>query len=126
MTPVSPRVLVVEDSVPLVRLLTVLLEYGGFAVSAVTTVAAALACLNRDSFDLVLMDSFSPTPHGVYASTSVIQQAAGSMPVILLTGYRVDLTTARVAGCAGVLQKPFDIDDLLTCLHNVLRPVPLS
>jgi CheY-like chemotaxis protein len=122
----SARILVVEDDLPNLRLITLLLEQEGYQVSTAATLDQATAVLTCTTFDLVLADSFSHTPDGVLAGTAVIRQAAGNIPIMLLTAHPVDPISARAAGFAAAIGMPYDIDELLRQVREVLPSISVS
>jgi CheY-like chemotaxis protein len=118
------RILVVEDDVPNLRLLITLLEQEGYEVYGATDRSQAISLCEDSPFHLVLTDSFSRTPDSVLTSTTAIRNAAGNAPVILLTAHRVDSKDVSSAGFAAHIGKPFDIDELIMQVREVLISPP--
>ena len=59
------NILVVEDDKHISKLLTFNLEKSGFGCTAVVTGEEALTILNRESFDLILLDIMLPNMDGL-------------------------------------------------------------
>ncbi|MGV3524346.1 MAG: PAS domain-containing protein [Candidatus Sericytochromatia bacterium] len=112
--PVGPaRILVVEDN-PINQLLaeTVLLKLG-YAVSTAAHGGLALEALNREAFDLILMDCQMPEMDG-YTATRLIRQGEGGqghvrIPIVALTahGQEEDRDKCMLAGMDDYMLKPF-------------------
>jgi CheY-like chemotaxis protein len=88
--PKSLQILLVEDNLINQKLVAKLLEHKGYHVTAVVNGREALAELDRQKFDLVLMDIQMPVMDG-YECTAEIrkreQQAGGRIPIIALTAH---------------------------------------
>jgi len=114
-------VVVVDDDPGIVETLSSLLGEQGFAVEGFTDPATALDRLRSGPVpDLVLSDCLMPALTGAELMDALA--AAGiDAPVVLMTalpdpGFFVD--TARVS----VLNKPFQIEDLLAEIDAATRP----
>lgn len=86
------RILLVEDNPGDARLIELLLSEAresGYVDEAVCTVAGSLAdglaCLDRDRFDIILIDLSLPDAHG-RESYYRIQEGAPDLPVVAMTG----------------------------------------
>lgn len=108
------RILVVEDETLVARDLEATLTRLGFEVSALCrTGGEALAAMNRQTPDVVLMDiQLDQGMDGVETATRL--QAVHRVPVIFLTAYadEATLTRARAAQPYGYLLKPFHESEL--------------
>lgn len=114
-----PRILLVEDEPSVARLTEVVLSGAGYSVEAVTSHSAASQLLAEHPYSLVLAD----TDRG--GQTPSLETAAGlvamaACPVLLFTAHRFAETEIDAVGFAGVVQKPYDIDDLLKVVREVL------
>jgi DNA-binding response OmpR family regulator len=109
-------ILVVEDDRDIRDLLVMLLETAGYAVTACSSAERALEALREESFDFVLTDYGLPGRTGGW----LLEQAASEG---LLTAAASLVVTAhpdpRVAGFE-VMQKPFDLDDLVVRVRRGL------
>ena len=117
------RVLVVEDS-PTARALVVrFLDAKGFTVIEAQDGFEALAKLNEDRPDLVLLDIILPGMDG-YKILSVIRRSPEfrQLPVIMLTSKDglLDKVKGRLARSTAYLTKPFDPDELLKTIAKYL------
>ncbi len=119
------RVLVAEDNVINQRLVSRLLEKRGHQVVVAANGREALEALERQSFDIVLMDLQMPELDGFEATAALRAREAGHgthLPVIALTAHAMkgDRERCLAAGMDGYLSKPIrpqELDELLE-LHT--------
>ena len=113
------KVLVAEDN-PVNRAVAIgMLERLGCDAVSVGDGQAALVELDRDRFDLVLMDYHMPVMDGVTAVTRIRERGerssdGGELPVIALTANAMEGDRERclAAGMTGFLSKPFTATQL--------------
>lgn len=114
-------ILVVDDELPIVEVLTDILEYAGYQVLSAPSGQAALACLAQRVVDVVLSDVMMPQMDG-YTLCQRIQAnpAHREIPVVLMSAARSGL---KLEGCTyqALLAKPFDIDEVIRTMEQVLR-----
>ena len=115
------RILVAEDNRVNQRLITRLLEKRGHHVVVVTNGREALLALEKDNYDLVLMDLQMPEMGGMEATAAIREKEKSSglhQPVIALTAHAMtgDRERCLAGGMDGYLTKPMrphELDDLL-------------
>jgi DNA-binding response OmpR family regulator len=116
-----PRVLVVDDDVKLVGLLTRSLRFEGFEVTCAHSGDAALAALRDGQPDLMLLDVGMPERDGI----AVLQETrrVSDVAVVMLTARDEvrDKVGALDLGADDYVAKPFDIDELIARMRAVLR-----
>jgi PAS domain S-box-containing protein len=105
------RVLLAEDNAVNQRLIQRMLEKMGHAVSIAMHGALALDFLQRDEFDLVLMDMRMPVMDGLEATRRIRAGEAGTerhIPIVALTAnaFEEDREACLKAGMDGFLVKP--------------------
>jgi DNA-binding response OmpR family regulator len=118
----SQRVLVVEDDLPLARLLCVWLGAKGYQVEVAHDGEDALARLFAHSYDLALLDLNLPKMDGL-ALLSHLQEHLPALPVVVLTGRNrtEDRVLALEQGADDCLMKPFSLLELQARMTAVLR-----
>jgi DNA-binding NtrC family response regulator len=107
-----PRVLVVDDERALRRALTRLLEVKGMTVGVAEDGASAMELLERESFDVALVDLMMPRVGGLEFLDHV-RKHHSAMEVVLMTAFG-DVETAVQAVRSGAyhfLTKPFRSND---------------
>jgi CheY-like chemotaxis protein len=113
------KIVVVEDDPELRDLETFVLRAEGFESVGVSDGASVVGAVRREAPDLVLLDLILPDRHGndVLAELALDPQTA-STPVIVVSGYLRQLR--RTAQVAGLLAKPFEINDLIEDVASVI------
>ena len=115
------RLLVVDDEVPMLRLLRRNLEARGYQVDTAETGREVEAQIAARHPDLVLLDLNLPDMDGVAVIRAV--RAHSSLPIIVLSARdeERDRVTALDAGADDYLSKPFGIEELLARVRVALR-----
>ncbi len=120
------HLLLVEDSMLNRKLALVLLEKHGLSVVVAGNGKEALAALDRQHFDLVLMDVQLPEMDGLTATAAIRrrEQATGTrVPIIGLTAHamRGDRERCLAAGMDGHVTKPIRPRELFRVMEEVLQ-----
>jgi two-component system response regulator MprA len=114
--------LLVDDDAPIRRMLTRTLTAEGYAVEAAADGGAALAAVERNLPDAIVLDVTMPGMDGL-AVTRRLRAKGLRVPILLLTAR--DAVHERIAGLdAGAddyLVKPFDADELADRVRALLR-----
>ncbi|MNP47453.1 Signal transduction histidine-protein kinase BarA [compost metagenome] len=103
--------------------LSALLDEVGLKVTAAGDGLEAIACFQREPFDLILMDMAMPRMDG-YTATRVLKQEHGcGIPVIALTAHAMkgDREKCITAGADDYLAKPVSRQELLDMLYRWLE-----
>lgn len=88
------RILVAEDEKPMAKILSMKLEHSGFAVTTVHNGEDAVAALESDTYDLVLLDLIMPKKDGFQVLTDI--KAKGiSVPVIVTSNLSKEMEVAQ-------------------------------
>ena len=125
----SLRVLLAEDNLVNQRLATRLLEKRGHHVAVAGNGQEALAALEREDFDLVLMDVQMPEMDGFEATAAIRQKEnmnGRHLPIVALTAHAMkgDREKCLAAGMDDYLSKPIrpqELDEVLE--HYLARPL---
>jgi two-component system, OmpR family, KDP operon response regulator KdpE len=115
------RVLVVDDEMPILRLLRRTLEAHGYAVEAVDTGGAALAAAGRRHPDAVLLDLMLPDMDGLEVCRGLREQLQAPIIVLSARGEERTKVEALDLGADDYLTKPFGAAELLARLRVALR-----
>ncbi len=121
-TPEPPRLLIIEDDVPLARLLGSWLETEGFVTEVAHDGEQALARMESDQYSLVLLDLNLPKMDGLTLLGRLRAEQKG-VAVLVLTGRNrtEDMVLTLNQGADDCLLKPFSLLELLARIRAVLR-----
>ena len=122
----TASVLVVEDTIANLRLLSELLGAQGYEVRAVTNGRQAIQAVEREPPDLILLDINMPELNGYEVCRHLrAQERSKDVPVIFITALTdtVDKVRAFDAGGVDYVTKPFQIEEVLARVktHIALR-----
>ena len=118
-------VLLVEDNEYNRILAKTFLTNASLKVTEAVNGQVAIDCVNRQTFDLILMDVQMPVMDGFEATRHMRQQLGLTTPIIALTASAIsgEKQKCLAAGMNDYLSKPFYEDELLQLVHDwVLRP----
>ena len=125
------KVLLVEDSPVNQKLAAALLQKRGFEVTPKENGKAALASLERESFDLILMDVQMPEVDG-FEATRVIREREKStgrhIPIIAITAHALkgDQERCLAAGMDAYISKPIRGSELFETIQRTLERCALG
>ncbi|MBI5387648.1 MAG: response regulator transcription factor [Verrucomicrobia bacterium] len=119
-----PRLLIIEDELPMRTALADCLEAEGYRVLAATDGAGGLDRALREQPDLILLDIMMPKLDG-FALCRELRKLGHATPVLMLTakGQVQDRVRGLDVGADDYLVKPFSTDELLARVRALLRRV---
>jgi CheY-like chemotaxis protein len=118
-----PKVLVVDDSLSVRKVVEKALESRGLQVLAAASGTEAIAMIDRDRPDVVICDVILPDKDGYQICQYVrTHPALGSTPVLLISGIDNGTVQARAAEVRSneVMFKPFGVEDLIRKIDYLL------
>ena len=117
------RVLLVDDDPELVESVRIALTTQGYEVLIASDGAEALARVERDRPDLMLLDLVMPRRSGLTVLDRMHHTAMRSTPIIMMTGTEEvrHREAARLRGVSVFLSKPFAIEQLLEEVETILN-----
>ncbi len=107
----ATKVLIVEDTPTNIKLVRDLLRYHGFQVLEASEGNSALALINKEKPDLILMDISLKGINGLSLTKQIKSNPSTSqIPIIALTAHAMKqhAEDARKAGCDGFITKPIN------------------
>ncbi len=116
------RVLVIDDEYGIRTGIRDILELEGFLVEAVETGREALAAVDSQEFDVILIDFRLPDIDGI-TLLQAIQSRKLNVATCMITAY-ANIETAIAATREGIdmfLPKPFSPDDLVGVVNNLFK-----
>src|SRR6202035_2594878 len=117
----SRRILLADDSVTIQKVIELTFMDEDFEVNAVSNGDEALAKLDSLQPDLVIADVHMPGANGYEVCRRAKERRPG-VPVLLLVGTfePFDEAQSRAAGADSFLKKPFDSQELLQVVQQLL------
>lgn len=120
-----PRVLVADDDPAIRDTLKRGLAANGYEVRVAADGIEALEMLEHEDFDIVVSDINMPSMDGIELLIQVVEERP-AIKVIAMSGggifpKRELLTDARMLGAVDILEKPFDLRELLRCIEDTLE-----
>ncbi len=120
----ATRLLIIDDDIDLCRGLAEILTDMGYRVETANDAVAGLAMIGRDAFDVILLDIKLPGMNGI----ELLQRLRDRPPkgrIFIMSG-APDAEELLVEGevgelSAGVIRKPFDMDELLRIVGDTPR-----
>ena len=115
------KILIVEDDKVIIENLTAFLQSENFTVDAASGQKEALSLLERNSYDLVLLDISLRDGNG-YALCSAVKNSS-STPVIFVTASddEFSVVAGLDMGADDYISKPYRPRELLSRIRSVLR-----
>lgn len=118
----SRKILLADDSLTIQKVVELTFMEGDFDVAAVSNGDDALSHLDQDRPDMVIADVHMPGADG-YQICKITKEAHPGVPVLLLVGTfePFEESVAKECGADGHLKKPFDSQELLNLVEELLQ-----
>ncbi len=118
------KVLVLDDCPNMRHIIGVVLECLGVEIDFVATGKDAIARLQTQTYDLLVTDIYMAEPNGL-SVLRWIHQYNPLQKSLVVTGWGLEEESSKdqqeILGlCDGLLQKPFEMDDLSTAVVGLL------
>lgn len=119
------QILIVDDNESLVTALKGILQNNGYAADGVINASDAVACLDANTYDFILLDYKMPYHDSIWFMREA--HIPRTTKVLLITAYvqRNVINTMFKLGACGYMIKPFDEEELLRNL-TFFHPPPES
>jgi CheY-like chemotaxis protein len=116
----APLVLLVEDDAAVRSTLAAILHDEGCDIIIAPNGFDALVSLEQHIPDIIVLDWMMPVVDGQHFLQALRQDYGQRTPVLVISAGRVSPETALAAGADAYLQKPFDIDELMRVLGELV------
>lgn len=117
----GPRILVVDDEPSIVDAVATSLRYEGFSVSTAATGREALAAVQEERPDLIVLDVMLPDLSGIEVAGRLRRDGFG-MPVLFLTArHGVEDRVAGLTVGDDYMTKPFSLAEVVARTRAILR-----
>jgi CheY-like chemotaxis protein len=127
-------ILVIDDDRAVLTTIKILLERAAHTVEAVDSSRSGLQIVEKQSFDLLIVDIFMPGMDG-FETMKQVHLSRPEMPVIVISGQQFSLASehapdflhmATRLGAVSGLQKPFKPAELLAVVNGCLSNSQLA
>ncbi len=121
------RIMVVDDDKNTRRLLQAVLENEGYQVVTAGNGEEALAVMDREYIDLVVLDIMMPKMDG-YQFTSALREANNNLPILMVSAKQLpsDKKHGFLVGTDDYMTKPIDEEEMLWRIKALLRRAKIA
>jgi CheY-like chemotaxis protein len=113
------RILIIDDEETVLSTMSDLLTFLGYDVRATSEPLDGLELLQRERFDLIIVDMIMPQVGGL-ALSKVIRREKPQIPILAISGHYEKLIGAvRKPEVDVILPKPVPLDTLKTTLNDL-------
>jgi DNA-binding response OmpR family regulator len=121
------HILVVDDDKNTRLLFKAVLEEAGYTVSTATDGEAALAVMDQEHIDLVVLDVMMPKLDG-YAFTETLRENDSTLPILMVSAKQLpeDKKKGFLVGTDDYMTKPVDEEELLLRIKALLRRAKIA
>lgn len=118
----KPSILLVEDEENLHEALKLNLELEGYEVTSAYDGAAAMAAVQNEYFDLIILDVMIPQIDG-FGVTQNIRLTNNEVPILILSAKNssADRVLGLKKGADDYLTKPFNLEELLLRVQKLIN-----
>ncbi len=117
---IGQRVLVVDDSATIRKVIELTLLQSPLQVVEANTDAEARKLLNQDVFALALIDAHLSEQEGGCELARFCQQVSPQTPILLMRGkFEAEIDSSSGFGAQAILEKPFDAKELLARVQQL-------
>jgi signal transduction histidine kinase len=118
-------VLLIDDLPEVIEVLGLMLQQLGHQVTGVTSGKEALSAFKTGDYGLVITDLGMPNMSGRDVARAV-KEIKPETPVVLITGWGLQLNREEMPEIDGVIEKPFSKDALITQMAELAGHFPKS
>lgn len=122
----APLVLLVEDDAAVRSTLAAILHDEGCDIIIAPNGFDALVSLEQHNPDIIVLDWMMPVVDGQHFLQALREEYGRRTPVLVISAGRVSPETATASGADAYLQKPFDIDELMRVLSELVERTRLD
>jgi DNA-binding response OmpR family regulator len=121
------NILVVEDSLNIIKLMTTRLEQEGYVVFQAENGEAAMELLDNQHIDLIISDIMMPHMDG-YELTKALREADFNMPILMVTAKESfeDKEKGFILGTDDYMVKPINMNEMILRVAALLRRAKIS
>ncbi len=115
------KILVCDDDHDILEITGILLEYEGFNVVTQIDSSKIIDQARLEQPDVMLIDIWMPLPGNVIVTDMKRLPELAHIPIILFSAEINGRAIAEKSGAEQFIEKPFDIDSLVTAIHSLIK-----
>ena len=117
------RILICEDNTLALRTLSIVLEREGFVAETADDGNKALNYLQKNSYDLIIVDIHLPFHSGLEVIRHLRTDLKKDTPVIVLSAFSDHQMQKQAGemGISGYILKPFNPTDMVNTIKSILK-----
>lgn len=118
----QPSVLVVDDDLPILQMIEIVLARSAMSVEAVTSGSAAIECLAAREYSAIVLDLTMPNVSGFEVIAHMKQVKPEWLPRVVIITAMTDTAVRRLDRSLvhSVMSKPFDINALVRTVQECI------
>ena len=116
-------ILIIEDDMMIAKALSIRIKFAGYKASMAHDAATGVIMARKIEPDLVLLDINLPAGNGFLVAERIWTQLPMIVPIIFLTASKDPdfLQKAKDMGAAGYFEKPYEADELIGAITEILE-----
>lgn len=120
----DPKILVVDDDPDIGIMLKLILEFKGYSATVADSAEKAGKIIGEDKFDLVIMDMLLSGSNGTDLCVSFRNDPqTKNIPILMISAHPNAKELCLQAGADDFILKPFDMNEILSKLKDLLQRV---
>ncbi len=121
------HILVVDDDKNTRKLIQAVLEAEHYTVSTAVDGEDALAVMDREYIDLVILDIMMPKMDG-YTVTKLLRESKNELPILMVSAKQLpaDRHKGFLVGTDDYITKPIDVEEMLLRIKALLRRAKIA
>ena len=121
----NKKILIVDDEKIIIHLTTIVLKKRGCEIVSCANAEEALSLVEKERPDLIILDHLLPGKNGLELCQEVkLNPQTSLIPVLITTGQKLNLEDQileqKLLKPDRILSKPFEIDELLKIVEELL------
>jgi DNA-binding response OmpR family regulator len=118
----ATRILLIDDNHDILEILEIALVYDHFTVKAIDDTRDLITTVESFSPDLIILDYVLSNDNGGEVCHMLKSHLRyKNIPIIISTAYSIKPTALFQYGCDAFIEKPFDLEVLISTIREVLQ-----